>query len=273
MKFKSSLFDLLFLFLKTMESNNTSSALSNSFTLFLIFAHFAQMLTYLLKITENYILTDQFHYFEKLIVYVNFSNTLLFLDRFSVFLIVYFTVLSLIAFLTTYIFLLYALKKVFCAKMSKIMLFLNFIYSSLFDLFFSILTLPMIDILMFPLYCDKQDNSNAFCDGKTTYLEYVSIPSIVLIFCLGLFYIVMIRNYAFLDLKNVHMNFSTKQIICFCLKFSLALFYPIITKDNEYIYHLILHGIALLSLFDYIYYFPIRNQKLNKFYIYIFMVN
>ena len=267
MKFKSRLFDLLFLFLKTMESNQTSSTFSNSFSMFVIFAHFAQMLSYLLKITENYILTDQFLYFEKLTVYVNFSNILLFLDGFSVFLIVYFAVLSLIAFLIAYIFLLYALQKFFRTKMSKIMLFLNFIYSSLFELFFAILTLPMVDILMFPLYCDKQDNSNMFCDAKATYLQYTSIPSILLIFCLGMFYIVMIRNYAFLDLTNVRMNFSTKQIICFCLKFSLALFYPIITKDNEYIYHLMLHGIALLSFFDYIYYFPIRNQKLNKFYI------
>ena len=254
MKFKSKLFDVLYLFLKTMESNKKGAASSSTFLgTFYIFIHFAQMLSYLFKVTETYILDDQFQYFEKMFIYLNFSNLILFLDRLYISLIAYFIAIYIILFLLDYILLFYFFKKIFNFKTSKLLSFSNSIYSNTYDLFFSILILPIIDILMFPLYCDKQDGNDLFCDGKFSFLVYVSIPAIVLVIFLGFLYMFMIRNYSFLDMVNIRMSLNDKQFVCFCLKISLAIFYPLINKNNEYIYHLILHGIAFFSIFDYVY--------------------
>jgi len=142
------------------------------------------------------------------------------------------------------------------------------LYSNNYELYFWVLMLPTIDILFFPLYCDSQGYSpSVFCGDELSFLLYLSIPSLILIVVLGLLYVVMCRSYAFMDLKNFKLNFNANQVICLFLRIILASIYPMLNVADEYIYHLILHGIGIISIFDYVVSFPIRNQKLNQFYI------
>jgi len=271
MKFKSKIYDLLYIYLKTMESNKLGSCLTFFLNLFSIFVYFTQMLSYLFKMNIPYISDDSFKYIEKMFFYFNFSNLVLYLDNFYIYMITYFMSLVGIAVLISYIFIIYLVNKYFLIKTSKIITFCNLIYCNYYELYVWIFMLPSIDILLFPLSCDNLDNSVVFCNRNMNYLLFVSIISIILIVCIGLLYVVMCRSYEFMDLKNFKLNFNVNQVLCLFLRISLASFYPFMNSSKEYIYHLILHGIGIISIFDYIYCFPIRNQKLNKFYISILL--
>ena len=268
MKFKSKIFDFLFLYLKTMETNKLWSSLTYFLNIFSIFAYFTQMLSYLFKMNLSYISDDDFKYIENMFFYMNFSNLLIFLDNFYIYLVAYVIALVSIYFLIIYLLIIYVLKRYLQIKNSKIISFCNLLYSNYSELYFWVFMLPTIDILFFPLYCNTQGYSpSVFCGKEMSFLLYLTIPTLVFMFGLGVLYVVMCRSYEFMDLNSFKLNFNANQVICLLLRIILAALYPLMNSGNEYIYHLILHGIGILSIFDYIVCFPIRNHKLNRFYI------
>ena len=227
------------------------------------------MLSYLFKLNLSYIGDDEFKYMENMFFYINFSNLVIFLDNFYIYMVSYAMALVTVYYLIIYIIIVYLLKKYLKIKNSKILSFCNLLYSNYYELYFWVIMLPTIDILFFPLYCDKQEgySPSLFCGDEMSFLLYLSIPSLILIVVLGVLYVVICRSYAFMDLNNFKLNFNAIQVFCLFLRIIIASLYPLLNIANEYIYHLILHGIGIISIFDYIICFPIRNQKLNKFYI------
>ena len=264
MKFKHFLNSLL----ELMFSNTTSDTLCHFYIIF----SFLQIAGYIFKLNYTILSDSKLLFFLQLLYYCNFSNLLFFISS-TLFTYISFIILAiLLHFLLFFPIVFFFLTK--NLKISQTNVFIQFfslIFKKLFESFIWILLTPTIEFCMNITDCEDfsyiaENRNNSQCQIPII-LWVATVWICVVSFIISFLYIWTYTDNTFLDMRSIKMKFTIYSFSAFLSKFSFIIVFPLIYNKTPALIYIYLHIIAIMTFIDYVIYFPIRNQALNKKYI------
>ena len=254
--------------IRLMFSNTTSNILSES----LIILSFFQISSYIFKLNYTQFSDSKLIFFMQLLYYCNFSNLLFFFSSTTLTYACFILMLVMLHFILLFPIILTFVMKFFKIHKSSILLnFFSFLYRKLFESFLWIILTPCIEFSMNITDCEgfsyiAENRNNPQCQ-ITVLLWIGAIWTCFICFVITFLYMWTYTDNTFLDTKSVKMSFNFWYFGVFLSRYVFVIVFPLIYNKTPGLIYLFLHAIAFFGLFDYIIYFPIRNQGINKKYV------
>lgn len=262
----SFLFSIIIEVLDPPEFNTIFREILNIISLIL---YFSQPLGFLANFQYDFY-DSKLNFLLNLLYYSNFSNFLILFQSSNIVLIIYGVVLFFVGIFYFYFFLLSILKIYFNLKLRKYVFIqvLNGLYSFFFTIFFWCLMIPSLEILTNPLReCGLKTSFLESCSDILNSIYYIpSIFGIIMILILGLIRLYFQNNYKFLDFDEIGLSLNCFSILIFIIRCSIPIFFTTF-YENDYLFYLLMHVYAILSIRDYLENFSIRSPILNTLYI------
>ena len=244
------------------KANGLDSSFFNICALFLYFSHLlSSMIFYELESKDD----ERFHTFTSVIYYLNFTNLIIYLDEFTITIIIYILLVFLVLFISFYIPFSFFCKIIFKANIlnEKSFFLANKSFVFLIYSFYWILFHPSLDFLLKLILCQ---NRRFTCFEENFLINFISIALIILIILNGLLHLILNENDLFLDKLSLNMKFTLSQFVIFGLRIAI-IFLSVLTKEMKIYIHICTHLFLLLNLAEYLKWFPFRNPLYNIFYL------
>lgn len=258
-----SFISLLFsLSLSIIES--TSSAFSKMYLNFCLFFFFSQTLSPFFKL--------HYHEFDDVLstilanvfYFSNFSTLIYYIKSQSLFYLFYIVAFLMIFTPIFYVFFEGIFKYFFEKTVSKKNIIRKFTVAVV-KAWNWFLVIPILDILTNPFECEWYTFSKECTVGFSRTLYVLSVIGIIFAIFLQLFLVFMSKSFYFLD-NGISFEGNIFRCLIFLLRdFQVILFF--VFKEQPLLYDLIIHLIALFSLFDLIYYKAMKHFRRNEVYV------